>query len=79
MEKILTIRRCLRVTPALAVAALSIVVGSLVGCAAAPPRNVVVVVVDPLRPDWLGGQQGAGSATPVLDALAEQGTMADGL
>ncbi len=50
------------------------VLAALLGaCRSAPPPNVVIVLVDTLRPDYLGCYGQPGGLTPSVDALAGRG------
>jgi arylsulfatase A-like enzyme len=50
------------------------VCSTLVACRTAPPPNVIVVLVDTLRPDFLGCYGHPAGLTPFVDQLATRGT-----
>jgi arylsulfatase A-like enzyme len=60
-----------RVRRAAAAAALVALASS--GCAPAPPRNLLLIVVDTLRADHLGCYGHARDTSPAIDALAAEG------
>ncbi len=45
------------------------------GCAAEPPRNLVLISLDTLRPDFLGAYGYERPTSPTLDALAREGVV----
>ncbi len=56
---------------------LSATAGCGAGGSASNPANVVLIVVDTLRPDFLGAYGGARSPTPHIDRLAADGIVFD--
>jgi len=62
-------------SPRRLLAALLAAVALLAGCSHSQPRNVVIVLVDTLRPDRLGVYGSPRGLTPMIDAFGATGTV----